>query len=270
MTSSTLTFHYSTENREIISNLKHPFQIMPAPRSFLKDEVIKTFSTLNNEKILIHMNYITRIFSKSAIENVSRVRTNLRQYAKLIKICGTKNLLIHLPSTAAEWENFEAGFLVIYEELIQQGVIIHFEICAPAKDLLKLQVSPFDIHEKTLQLADALKCEDMIRFCPDTAHMFAFGMEEDEQIKLIERYKNKIEYIHLNGNCRPKFAHDSHVPIFSTNSKFSYEKLMTYLAGLKVVLITEITKEGAERKTWEEFAEKFKLNIVPDNEAAKM
>ena len=267
---ASLTFHYSTEDRAKISGLQYPFQIMPAPRSFLKDDVIKSFSTLANDKILIHINYITRIFSKSAVENVSRVRTNLKQYAKLIETCGTKNLLIHLPSTAAEWENFENGFLVIYEELILKGVIIHFEICAPAKDLLKLEISPLEIHDKTLELATALKCENMIRFCPDTAHMFAFGLEEDDQIKLIEHYKNKIEYIHLNGNCKPKFTHDSHVPIFSSESKMSYEKLVSYLSGLKVILVTEVTKEGANRKTWEEFAEKFKLNIVPDNEAAKM
>ena len=81
------------------------------------------------------------MFSSNALEKESNIRFSSRQYKKLAKKIGTKNILIHLPSSLSEWKNFEFGFQVIVDELMRdEDIIIHFEII---RNMLTLKPSVF-------------------------------------------------------------------------------------------------------------------------------
>ena len=133
---SILTFNFSVANRKLLSEYHEPFQIMPATQNLVQDKDIEKYVDISNPNILIHMNYITRMFSSKALEKGTMIRHSLRQYHKLADKIGTKDILIHMPQSLMEWNNFELGFRSIYEELIKDtDLVIHFEITAWSKDL---------------------------------------------------------------------------------------------------------------------------------------
>lgn len=270
---SYLTFNFSVSNKKKLAGYQEPFQIMPATINYIKNSDINSYENINNPLILIHMNYITRMFSANGLEKDSMIRYSLSQYGKLADKIGTKNILIHLPKTYQEWENFILGYKIIHDELISKGYKIHFEITAWSKDLH----SHFGKNEdrmtaidkyfgKLLEISESYG--DSVFIVIDTAHMFSNGCDEECIIKAIEKYNKWIEYIHLNGNCRPMWTSDSHVPIFSSESNMSYDKLSKYVATLGKVCICEITKERNSNEKWKEYAAKYGFKLVDDNEMA--
>ena len=275
---SILTFNFSVSNKSRLVGYNEPYQIMPSTINYIKDSDIDKYRNINNPDILIHLNYVTPIFSSRAIEKGSTVRFSLRQYRKLADKIGTKNILIHMPKSLQEWKNFKLGFKIIYDELLSKDYNVHFEITSWSKDLHKeFGKEPNDrvdvVKNYYKVLFDEAKSLDVLRHVYvviDTAHAFANGCNEDDIIEIINTYESKIKYLHWNGNIRPMYSSDSHVPIFSSESLMSYEKMSKEVAKMKKICVCEITKEGEDYVEWNRYASKYGFHLVSDNDAATM
>ena len=274
---SILTFNFSVGNKSKLVGYTEPYQIMPATINYIKDSDIERYKNISNPKILIHLNYITPMFSTKGIEKGSSVRFSLRQYRHLADKIGTKNILVHMPKSLQEWNNFKMGFKIVYDELLSKDYMVHFEITSWSKDLHKefgkdpdQRVQVVERYfDALLNEAKALGVNDHVRIVIDTAHMFANGCTEDNIIDVIQKYKSKIEYLHWNGNVRPMYATDSHAPIFSEESLMPYDKVSKVVAPMGKICVCEITKEGEEYDKWEAYAKKYGFHLVKDNDAAQ-
>ena len=271
---SILSFNLSVSDKNNVATINEPFQIMPSTRNYLSDISINSYPTCKNEKIIIHMNYITRIFRKDAIESNSPERESLRQYVKLANKLGTRNILIHMPSSKDEMENIGIGFKIIYDELLKKDIVVHLEITAWTKNLMD-EMKIYDGDSKEYVSNYLTKMINYMNIFPankfyiviDTAHLYSNGCEADDMIYLIKKFKDKIKYIHLNGNINPKFTSDSHVPIFTKKNRINdWEKLSKFCSSLDVICIAEITKYGVEWKEWEQYANDTGFKLVKFNE----
>ena len=268
---SILTFNFSVAKKKKLADYKEPFQIMPATVNYVKDSDIDKYKNISNNNIIIHLNYVTRMFSSNGLEKDSTIRYSLRQYAKLADKIGTKDILIHMPKSLQEWNNFILGYKIIHDELLSKGYNIHFEITAWTKDLheefgketnrISVVKNYYDV------LFDAAKSYGDTKYVYvviDTAHMFSNGCTENDIIQILKEYDDKIKYIHWNGNLNKMFSSDSHVPIFDTQSKMSYDKISTYVAKLDKICVCEITKEDAPKSEWERYANRYGFHLVSD------
>lgn len=271
---SILTFNLSVSDRKNVSSIDEPFQIMPSTNNFLTDKSISSYLTSSNPNILLHMNYITRVFRKDALELNSLQRRSLKQYVKLGKKLGTRNVLIHMPCNPDEYENLGYGFKVMYDELVKEGMIIHLEISAWSKDFVDLMdARNNDPKEyvvgfitKIMEYANAFP-EGTFYIVFDTAHLFADGCESEDMFYIMNKFRSKIKYVHLNGNINSKYNTDSHVPIFSPKNKMSdWNKVCEFCASLGVVCVAEITKMGSKWEDWEQFANEFGFKLVKQND----
>lgn len=270
---SVLTFNLSVSDKSNLASINEPFQIMPSTRNFLSDKSINSYVNCKNENIILHMNYITRIFRKDAIENCSTERKSLIQYAKLAKKLGTKNILIHMPNTIEEVENIGSGFKIMYDELLSRGITVHLEIAAWSKSLME-KMKIFDGDPKEYVSDFITKVVEYMNLFPpnsfyivfDTAHMYSNGCEVDDMIFIMKKFKNMIKYIHLNGNINCKFTSDSHTPFFTSKNRIkNWEKLSKFCASLNVICIAEITKIGALWENWEKYANDNGFKLVEYN-----
>ena len=271
---SILTFNLSVSNKRNIATINEPFQIMPTTQNYLTTKAINNYVECHNPGIILHMNYITKIFKKEAIEHGSNERLSLSRYATLAKKLGTKNILIHLPFSENELEHLGIGFKIMKDELIDKGITVHLEITAWCKSLLQsLKAQQYDPKEQVSNFITNV-ITYMNAFPPesfyivfDTAHMFSNGCEVDDMIYIMNKFRDKIRYIHLNGNLNPKYTSDAHAPLFSSKSKITnWEKLAKYCASLGVICIAEVTKINAEWKDWERFAATNGFKLVGFNE----
>ena len=112
---SILSFNFSVTNKKELAKCKDPFQIMPATHNYIQNSHIQNYVGIQNPNILIHMNYVTRMFSSNGLEKDSTIRYSLRQYAKLADKIGTKDILIHMPKSLQEWNNFILGYKIIHD-----------------------------------------------------------------------------------------------------------------------------------------------------------
>lgn len=271
---SILTFNLSVSDKNNVAMINEPFQIMPSTRNFLSNKSIDSYPNCKNENIILHMNYITRIFRKDALENGSTERKSLIQYAKLAKKLGTKNILIHMPNTIEEVENIGSGFKIMYDELLSRGITVHLEITAWSKALME-RMKIFDGDPKEYVSNFVTKVVGYMNLFPpnsfyivfDTAHMFSDGCEVDDMIFIMTKFKNLIKYIHLNGNVNYKFTSDSHAPLFTSKNRIkNWEKLSKFCASLNAICIAEITKIGANWENWEKYANDNGFKLVKYNE----
>jgi len=273
--SSILTFNMSVTDRNALVEVGDiPFQIMPSTNNFLSTKSINDYIEMSNPKLLIHMNYITKPFSISAVEINSKTRVNLRQYRILSDRLGTKNILIHTPDSEDEYINTGYGMKIIHDELIKYGKIIHFELPVFSLDLQRLLGAekssdpiPKHIHmymNKLMKYLNVLP-HGSWKLVIDTAHMWGNGCDEMQIINILEEYSKHIEYIHLNGNIKRMFSKDTHAPIFSKSNLLPHDNLSKYISSKHFICICEITKEGAEWKDWEAYASKYNLTLVPFN-----
>ena len=279
---SCLTFNFSVSNKALLADYDHPFQIMPATTNYINDSDIAKYKNagISNPDILIHMNYITRFFSTKSIENDSRTRWSLRQYAKLADAIGTTNILVHMPKSSQELHNLAAGFKVIYDELLSKGFSVHFEIVSWTKELIaELQATKENCYElivaqytELFKLAKEFNVEDTTYVVIDTAHAYADGCDAATIIKLINTYRAKSKYVHLNGNCRIQFTSDSHVPMFSPDNKIIDSHIISEAVAKMddLICVCEITKEASDEAKWVEYASTFGFKLVPKNKAASM
>ena len=255
-----------------MSDNNEPFQIMPSTRTVLSDKSINSYPKCNNENILIHMNYITKVFKNEAIENNSFERISLRQHVKLARKLGTKNILIHMPSNENELNNLGVGFKVMYDELISNGMIVHLEIASWSKQLISKLTKDTQPKEyvtnfitKILSFMNTFAYNDF-HIVIDTAHLHANGCDEDDMEYIIMKFKDKIKYIHFNGNINNKFTCDSHTAMFANNNKIkNWQKLSEFCAKLNKICIAEITKTGSEWNEWVNYANEYGFKLVEYN-----
>ena len=336
---SILTFNASTVNRKQLSLIKCPFQIMPGGRSTLTSADVEKFIESKNPDILIHSSYITRPFGKAG----PVTEMNLHNYVELGKRLGTKDILMHMPSSKQEYENFQRGLSMLIDIVIRKGFNVHLEITAFAKDLrskleLCLEELPkiklikhlntivhdsHDIdsgrdvdHENPMKISmnssasgeielkingrasDTSKPEtyqelsfkiisdyidelfgyipDVFRkqfyFVPDTAHLYADGLDGKLQVKLMEKYKDRIKYVHLNGNLNPMMCKtDKHVPIYDDRNQIKEtDELSKYLASSGFICVTENSTISGKYSEWNKYAAKYGFKLVPENKLFSM
>lgn len=282
---SVLTFNMSTKNRANISSFKEPFQIMPATQNYISEKTLGSYVKGSNPNLVLHMNYITHVFSSKATTNDSSVRHSLRMYVKLAKVLGTKDILIHLPASVDEWNNLAFGLGVIKDEIIDNGCIVHLEIPSFSKDLLAHFGAGKDGDPKEYM---SVYLETILEYCsefdvgtymlvPDTAHLWANGCVTYEHFEhVIMGYRELIKYIHLNGNIVDPFKMDTHAPIFDTKyNKLACKStdgcllssLVANMCGsMGVICIAEITKYGLSWDEWTKAASEHGFDIVEYNE----
>lgn len=319
---SILTFNASTTNRKQLSLIECPFQIMPGGRSALTSADVEKFIETNNPDILIHSSYITRPFGKAG----PITEMNLENYVELGKRLGTKDILIHMPTSKQEYDNFQRGLGMLIDLVIKKGFNVHLEITAFAKDLrskleLCLEELPKGkltkrlneiVHDLGRDKEDKLPTEMKINgraldiskpetyqelsfevisnyidelfgyipaiykkqfyFVPDTAHLYADGLDGKLQVKLMEKYKDQIKYVHLNGNLSPMMCKtDKHVPIYDERNKIQEtEELSQFLSSSGFICITENSTVSGEYSEWVKYATKYGFKLVPENKLFSM
>lgn len=277
MSTSVLTFNASVSDKTLLSRITSPFQIMPSTRTNLTDRQIASYNGISNDSILIHVNYITRVFRHVAIEKGSLARRSLKQYVQLAKRIGTTHILVHLPSTVDEYNEAEFGFSVLDHELANEGFTIHLEVPSWSKDLTKLlqqnmsDAKPVEVMMRYID--DMLGYVSVIgdesyRLVIDTAHLHANGCDADAIVEIIEKYRDRMQFMHLNGNMRPMWTSDTHVPMFSgANRMIGWERVSECCAKAGVVCVAEVTKNGASWNEWEEYAKRFGFELVKESDA---
>ena len=271
-TRSFLTFNVSVSNKKVIKDLEdQPFQIMASTRNYLTNQTIVSYPKTQNPNLLLHMNYITRVFNNNAIETNSKERFSLQQYAKLAERVGTKDILIHMPCNPIEVKNIAQGLSIINDELLSHGLTVHLEIAPWTQELITARkirarkdvvsyVSEFI--DEVIKHMNKYKDEQfMIVF--DTAHLYALGAEAKDQTQLFAKYRKWMKYCHLNGNVNSKLTSDSHAPIMSDKSKLKdWETLSSFISRLGLICVAEVTKYGKTWQEWEDYAKEFSFDLV--------
>jgi endonuclease IV len=250
-----LSFNASVVNKSELAKINDPFQIMPATTNNINEKTLMEYrkSGVNNDRILIHINYICRVFSTQAIQSDSLARIILRTYKKLASIIHTDKILIHTPSSLSEFENMNIGFEVLRSEL--SNIKLYLEIPSFKKSLFEKITKEKYIEELNKYFIDS----DEYVF--DTAHLFANGYSAEEMIELFKKYK--CSYCHLNGNLNNIHCSDSHCAIFDEKSKFKdFDAVCKFLSSQDIICIAEMTKEGKLWSDWQDFSQQYNFNIV--------
>lgn len=266
-----ISFNASTVNKTKLSKIVEPFQIMPGGRSSLSNQQISDFIEMKNENILIHSSYITRPFS-SVISNITRI--NLRNYTVLAKKLGTKDILIHMPSSLNDLTNFTRGLECINKEVIDNGCICHLETNPLTKDLFKhLDMNKDNAYEKYEFYVEALiesipkKYADKYKIVVDTAHLHANGLTTDQMIMFMDKWKKHIKYVHFNGNDNGIFTRDLHVPMYMERNKLKDTDLLAnYIVKHKLIGIAEDSTIHGSYSDWKKYCDKYSLNLVKNND----
>lgn len=253
-----LTFQSSTVDKSELAKLvktDNPFQIIPGGRGVLSESQLDTFPIGVNRNVLIHSSYVCRPFGNS----IEVSRYCLQQYTRLAKKIGSNSILVHLPKSKSELNKFASGVNLLTETVQMNNCVVHLEIEPLAKDLR-------DITPDYNRLIDVLfeSVPSSYRMVVDTAHLFSNGLDGRDQIAFIEKWKDRIDYIHLNGNTRPMFTSDKHIPIFDSRNVIPYsDELSKYLAESHFICIAENSTEHSNRDEWVKYANKYGFEIVP-------
>lgn len=219
------------------------------------------------------MNYLTYVFNEKAIVDGSVARSSLKAFNRLADRLGTNNILIHMPRSKKEFTYVKYGMQVIYDELLDHDKILQFEIVPWDKELQELfELRKDPIKAVTRYLNIIIKTignNDKFKIVFDTAHLYALGLNGNMMIELMDKYKDRISYIHLNGNMKSMFTSDTHSVIFSDNNKFgsTAEPLVKYCSENKFICIMEITKEKSEWGNYEKFAKKYGFRLVQQHKS---
>jgi endonuclease IV len=248
-------------DKKNLASIHNPIQIMPSTTHTLSEKILEEYkqANKNNPDILIHINYICKIFSSSAVPENSLARLVIKQYKQLADSLNTKRLLFHLPSTANEMDNINIGFSILSEELDDYKIYLEM----PSWTSLLRKMTNKETYFREIEKYYNPKNQQILL---DTAHLFSNGYTNSEMINFFEKYP--CDYCHLNGNKNSVGTTDSHVAIYSPNSKWIYyDEVCKYLANSKRICVVEMTKKEFDWKDWEDFAKQFKFNIVPFNKA---
>lgn len=270
---SILTFNISVTNRKELSETNVPFQIMPTGNhgGIIYPKTVESYIPMKNPNIIIHVSYMTRPFGNKSTHPDSKFPVMMKGYVDLGRRLGTKNILIHAPASAEEFSRSAIGIKLIYDHLIKHDMVLQLEIPAWTKDFIET----YKIRERKpieymsgyidgyIKLLSGLSKTSNFKIVFDTAHLWSNGCEVDDMIEIMEKYKEYIEFIHLNGNARAKYIQDAHAPLFSPQNVIpNWEKLAKFCAELNKICVIEQTAITASMSDYIRFADTFKYNLV--------
>ena len=279
-TRSLLTFNYSVaSDKSWLSVYRYSLQIMPQTTQYITDKNIENYPLCENIQIsdsVIHTSYITQPWRCLLDETrFNKFKSLMKNYIKLTRRIKFKYLLIHLPSTAAELNNI-GDCMNLLIKIFNQIKDISLLLEIPSfKGGFRYNVTEY-LTNIIVNYFDKFVNKN-VKLCIDTAHIYANGLDCRDMVSLFEISidKNKLidycDIIHLNGNMAPMYKPDTHCPIFSKLNKMTdVDLLMNYLADKNKTLITENTTQHATYKEWQQFANKYNINIVPFDEHAQI
>lgn len=257
-----LSFSLSVRDKDFIYNSKEPYQILPAQRGFLTNNVIENYKKTNelHNNILIHTSYMTRVFSPIAFSYNSKIQALLRQYIKFAERIGTKYILVHGPCSENEMLNFDLGLNTMKKILEEEKskAIFCVEIPSLTKALLEKNTNKYlEFFTEYIQ-----KIVDIgFEFIVDTAHTFNNGLTNDEVIELLNKFEKHWSWVHLNGNLRPKFTSDTHCAMFDKKNLIpDYIKFCQKIASFKRNCICEVVYKNYDE--WKTFSEEIGLPLI--------
>lgn len=258
-----ISFTLSVSDRNFIRDSSEPYQIMPVQRGYLTTDLINTYYQSTEERnILIHTSYMTRAFSQIFIVGFDNKISNLiKQYQKLAKRINTKYILVHGPSSKTEMENFEISLQKL-KQLFEneKDLILCIEIPSMTKAFLKeIEGNYFNFFNNYVQKIVSYGFQIVF----DTAHCFNNGLTNEEIIELMNKYKNNYDWVHLNGNCRPRISSDKHVPMFDKTNKIEdYENFSKQIIELNKFNISETIIGSYDQ--WKTFSESVKGSLITE------
>lgn len=262
-----ISFNKSVIDKEDFKCNHDPYQIMISRYKFISRDVLDMFPKIDFEnKILIHTSYITKIFTSNALKSHSKTRYNLNGYNDIATKLNTKYILIHGPCSIDEYNNFGFGLQLIDDVFKDSGKIICLEIPSFTKTIYKFKIIDLNFIKHYFDTILAFKTNGYkIQIIIDTAHLHSNGLDIYDMMELLEIYKNDYEFIHLNGNIKPRYSPDEHCPIIDDKNKISNTRfLLKYLSGSGKICISE-TVTG-DWNYWIELCKEFGLNLVERND----
>lgn len=262
-----LTFNMSVSDREVLNNLKDfPVQIMPQQQKMLSNTFIRTFPALNKwSESVIHTSYIVKIWNPEICDVASKVALNIKFYCDLASKIKFKRILIHLPSTEKEWNCLDIGMkrMANIFNHVDKNIKVVFEIPAFVKGFA------YNLNEYLDRIL-TYQCifNNSFEIVFDTAHLYSNGLEANEMMELINKYKNYVKVIHLNGNIKDKYTSDKHIQIFSDKSKIkNIDNLIKFIAKNGFICISENTTIHETWDKWQEFASRYGFKLIEFNKS---
>ena len=277
-----LSFNVSVAgDKRFLSTYNYPMQIMPQQRKTITEQMLLQYPIIKDKRIAcVHTSYVTRVFGEKMLTPGFQ-RINILNYIALADRIGFQYVLVHGPESMKEWRLLDASLKILHEleEKSKKNVKIIIEMPAfkgtfinELKDLMVSDDSYKKSNVKDITVLDYLMYyfEHITAYnfdiVLDTAHLYANGATVEDMIALYKHFAKNMKITHLNGNKNRQFTSDNHCPIFSDKNKIEgVDHLMTYLSTTTLVLITENASDGVEYIEWKRFADKFKINIVPDH-----
>lgn len=275
-----ISFNISVSDHKLPENI--PYQIMPTTRGYLTLDAVMKYAEINNEDIVIHVNYIMRPFSDNAVVTRSKCFEQLSLYAILANRLNCRHILIHLPSSLSEFNNYIKGMQTIIDAIYTHqkytGEVL-LEISAWTKTLVDYLKRMTDGSYREMfkvyitPIIEALKStKHPIKIIIDTAHIYNNGCTTyDDYIFTYNTLKLHLsDYIHLNGNVKPPFTSDEHIPFFTStgnhmNTGFTqYTKMLSHVfSNFRVCICENSFGKYPVLEQYYKFASKNKLSIIP-------
>lgn len=239
------------------------------------------------DDLLIHSGYTCIPWKESEVSFGSRTRLMLSTYMALLKKTGATQILVHAPKNQNEYNMLNLGVLLLVkvnatlmkdENIRAMMKNKGINSCVCVENVYNTLTKTFKSHDEMLKYT--INCFDFIignklDIVIDTAHCFANGLNVDDVIHLLNKYKGHYRFIHLNGNSRESFKPDVHTLIITEgvsdvepNLIKDCDKLMNFISTLTdVVLICEIIYKNYDY--WYNLSQKYKLDIITKDEFDK-
>jgi len=266
---STLSYTITSSKNKFTKYYDYPFQILPTqrtPLNYLKFPEL-TDSLKQNSQFILHTGYDVRPFSKDILSSTSYQHILLKSYilsAKRLFDNSKSQLLIHGPASDVAAQYLTTTLPILKEYSENENVNICIEMPAFDKSLNNIVASDnFNFIEEYFKTIIEYGFEIVI----DTAHLHSNGLTSEQMVKLLDEFKHKYTFVHLNGNARDMFKKDKHtifneignIPGFETNKIKNSEILLQYLGKANTICISEQKCDSIEHFT---NYEKYGFNVI--------
>lgn len=251
------SFTVKTDDKTFLETTDYPIQILPKQIGLvnLKEYPIRT----TKSNILIHTPYNFVVKDKY---NDGYLNNYIQLYRKL----NAKQLLIHGANKLISFESFDTHLQYLSNMSKLYSVEIGIEIIRFTQSFIDYINENYKSMLEFIDSYFGMIVKHQLSIIIDTAHMYANGLTTTETIKLIHKYHENIQFIHLNGNSNKPYTKDKHVSIFSEKNKIdNIDKLISSISSYNIILISEMkcchTLE--EYNEYKEFMSKYSIDM-PD------
>jgi endonuclease IV len=216
--------------------------------------------------ILLHTGYDVRPWSQELFEPSSYQLKLINSYSELSDILNVRELLIHGPSNLASLKYFSCCLQLLHS--YNHKIVI--EMPALNHDVIGLiHSSGRSEYEFVKSYLNTVIQHDM-NIVPDTAHLYANGLNTDQIIEILHMFKDHYTFIHLNGNSNEPFKPDRHTTLtklngFMNNRIPDSERLLHEISKLNKICISEQKCNDIDyyKRLSNEYG--FKLIDIPSN-----